>query len=460
MVTFIPAKDDWADAFRKIGSGVTQGYMNRSDENAVRKAIADLGPNASARDILSTLTNVKTYGNEAKQEALKNYLGVENFEELKRKAQAQEEISREKNRVAAMGKKTEADVESLKASLIADGMPDYEADLYVQSPPGVQQRIQAAHIEAKARGLRQPISQNQSEQAAPGTPGGTPTKGPMAEVAQNKEIPLPVEEALAPVDEAIEKTVEAVEEPPVKQKDEWPEIPPPPRTTPAEQEKWRDKNQAFNNKLLKEAKEKGNSHTNALIRYNRLSSLNNSKKLPEGMGRLVINPETGEPYAVASLLGLVNKETQDFVKTMNDFMIDAKNYFGSRVTNFDVQAFKSRLPTLLNTPDGRRLIIEQMKLMEELQIVHDTELEKGLKHYGRNASYSDIQNVVDERTTKKETEIINKINNLDQAANYLDLMASDPKFKDTTLMQSPQGKFKAVPNSKVSDAKSKGYISW
>jgi len=39
-------------------------------------------------------------------------------------------------------------------------------------------------------------------------------------------------------------------------------------------------------------------------------------------------------------------------------------------------------------------------------------------------------------------------------------MANDPRFKDTTLMQSPNGKFKAIPNSKINEAKSRGYISW
>lgn len=99
MVQFIPAKDDWATAFRQVGKGVQQGYMHRTDENSVRKAIADLGPNASSRDILNALTNTKTYGNEAKQQALSNYIGVENFEEMKRKAKAQEEISSAKNAI-------------------------------------------------------------------------------------------------------------------------------------------------------------------------------------------------------------------------------------------------------------------------------------------------------------------------------------------------------------------------
>src|ERR1700742_2360418 len=100
MVTFIPAKDDWANAFRELGSGVVQGYQNRSDELAIQNALKGLGPNAHARDILNAITNTKTHSPAAKQQALSNYLGVEQFEELKRKTQAQEGIASAKNSIA------------------------------------------------------------------------------------------------------------------------------------------------------------------------------------------------------------------------------------------------------------------------------------------------------------------------------------------------------------------------
>lgn len=93
---YIPGRNDWAEAFRGLGAGAAEGYINRSDENAVRNAIAGLGSNASARDILDTLTNTKTYRNDAKHRALQNYLGVEQFEELKRKAKAAEGFDKAK----------------------------------------------------------------------------------------------------------------------------------------------------------------------------------------------------------------------------------------------------------------------------------------------------------------------------------------------------------------------------
>lgn len=97
MVTILPREENgWNEGFRNLGQGFSQAYMNQSDESAVRKAISDLGPNASARDLLNALTNAKTYSNEAKQRALSNYLGVEQMESLKEKAKAQKEFERER----------------------------------------------------------------------------------------------------------------------------------------------------------------------------------------------------------------------------------------------------------------------------------------------------------------------------------------------------------------------------
>jgi hypothetical protein len=469
MVTFIPARNEWADIFGKIGKGASEGYMQRSDENAVRKAIMDLGPNPSAKEMLSALTNTKTYNPQAKRQALSDFLGVEKFEELRRHAQAKEKMETEKNRIAALGKQAQGDQEVRKQNYLDAGYPEYLANIMVDpaSTPGVKNHIADEHKELIGRGIRKPLIQQEQQQPA-SSANAAAAATPANESAPIAENPIQAQETTAaaaaaePIAQAPETAVEAppLTPPPSEKKEEWPEIPAPPETTAKEREDWRTKNQTFNNKLLKEVKAKSDAHRNTMIRYDRLTSLNNSNKLPEGMGRLVINPGTGDLYGIAALKGDTSKETQDFVKTLADFLIDAKSYFGGRVTNFDVQAFKTRLPSLLNTSDGRRLIIEQMRLMEQLQTVHDTELGRALKHYGRNASYSDILNVVEDKTKDKEEAVISKIQNLDQASNYLDQMHKDPKFKDHLLMQSPQGKFKAVPNNKVDGAEKKGYTRW
>ena len=94
MATVISANDTWADAARNFGQGAVEGYHHRSDEKALQNAVAKLKPNASAREILDAITQTKTHSAESKQNVLKNYLGVSQFEELQRKHKAQEEINK------------------------------------------------------------------------------------------------------------------------------------------------------------------------------------------------------------------------------------------------------------------------------------------------------------------------------------------------------------------------------
>ena len=96
MVTILPKENDWSDFGRDIGSGLVQGYTKRSDENALQKAIADLGENPSAMEMWNAISKTKTYSNEPKQNLLKEFLGVSQVEEFKRKAQENERIHEEK----------------------------------------------------------------------------------------------------------------------------------------------------------------------------------------------------------------------------------------------------------------------------------------------------------------------------------------------------------------------------
>lgn len=451
MVTILPKENDWSDVGNSIGTGLAKGYTNRSDEMALQKSIGSLPPDASPRQILDAITNTRTYSPESKQRVFKNYIGAKEVEETVRKAKASEAIAQEKNRIAAAKKGTEAERELTKQSYLEAGYPEYEADLLVNPDvtAATKQSISKQHADLVARKIRQPLN----SQAA------NPAEQESIETQQKEQVPLEQDGVVGPENAAIEEAKIEANVP--EKEEEWPEIPPPPETTFAEKEKWRASNQKENNKLLKETHDKNNAHTKAVIRLNRASTLNDTHKVAEGLGRIAIDPKTGDPYPEASLLGAVNKETQAFVKTIADFLIDAKTYFGARVTNFDIGAFKARLPSLLNTEEGRRIIIQQMKLMEDLELVHGKEMDEALKHYGRNASYSDIQKVVDERTSKKEQVIIDKMNNVDKASELMEVMLINPKYKDTTLYQNPEtGKFKAVRPGDKKEFEDKGWIKW
>lgn len=99
MVQILPEeRNQWAEAAGGFGKGLAEGYVNASDEAAVRQSIMSLGENPKPRDILNALTNTKTYRPEAKQQALKNYLGVAEYETLQQKVKNDQIVAAEQAR--------------------------------------------------------------------------------------------------------------------------------------------------------------------------------------------------------------------------------------------------------------------------------------------------------------------------------------------------------------------------
>lgn len=446
MVTILPEeKNTWGGIGEKFGAGLVQGYTNRADETAIQKAITALGPNASGREIIDALTKTRTYNPDSKPKFIKSILGAEKFDELKRHSKAQEDIAKDRNKISAMGKQSPEDRKASYENFIARNYTPDESEAMTSPyvPDGVKQQIARTVEDENARGIRKKPEMVQQpsgqvvEESVQVNPDGTPQ----------------VEE--------VKTEVPAIKKVPVTRETPWPEIPQPPEMKGAERVKWRQNNQKFNSTELKDTRQKLQAEQDALLHYNRLSQLNDTGKVQNGLSRVLLDPETGEPYRNVQKIGGVNKETQQYMKTLNDFISQAKNFFGARVTNFDLVSFKARLPSLLNTEEGRRAIIEQMRLMTELQTLHDRELSDGLKHYGDNASYIDIVKATDDRITSREAQIINKINHLDTATKYMDIMVSNPKYKGMEMMFNPEtNEFIAVRPGDVDAVKKKGYQSW
>jgi len=316
----------------------------------------------------------------------------------------------------------------------ARGMPRYEAEAYVDGTPIVKAQIEKAHQELVNRGLRD---------TGQGKPGEQPTSN---QPDMAGKVPIEGVEASATPEQA-----------PV---DQWPEFKAPEGMTKAEKVSWENKNQAANNKELKETqtKKKGYQTNDMLIK----SMQETSPYLPSGIGKmLLIDPATGDVRPTAQLANQINPETQLYVKNLKQFLKGAKDFFGARVTNFDVNAFMAQLPTLLNSEDGRRLILNQMGLVNEFESVYNNTLNDGLKKFSRTANYADILGATDKKVEGTQKELIGKINNVVTASRFMGDMAKNPeKFKDRTLMQDLDGKFKAVKNSEVQRAEENGWSKY
>lgn len=94
-------------------------------------------------------------------------------------------------------------------------------------------------------------------------------------------------------------------------------------------------------------------------RLHRVEQLNNSGKLRHPL-----------KYEIAKALGidwdaLKNADTQELEKLSVGFLNDAKNVFGGRLTNYDVETFLKGIPTLSQTKEGRERIIKNMRIVNK-----------------------------------------------------------------------------------------------
>jgi hypothetical protein len=62
---------------------------------------------------------------------------------------------------------------------------------------------------------------------------------------------------------------------------------------------------------------------------------------------------------------LQSANSQEFVKLTTDFLRNAKDVFGSRVTNYDAQAFLKTVPELSQSDEGKKRIIRNMRLLDK-----------------------------------------------------------------------------------------------
>lgn len=334
-----------------------------------------------------------------------------------------------------------------KGNLIKAGWPEYAADVYLDAPPGVKGTLEREHAALVERGLRKPLVQ---------VPAGVDTNPPGATEISDQSSPTGERPVFVNDAETAQEKRDSKIENPIPE-DEWPVPEIPKNMTNAERVKWENNNEKDNNKLLKETEDKKKSFRSNDVLIKSMTQVNDGKYLPDGLSKLlIIDPETGDIRPTAQLLKVQNPQTELYVKNLKQWLKGAKDFFGARVTNFDVSSFMAQLPSLLNSEQGRRLILKQMQYVNDLESIHNNTLNEGLKKYGRTANYSQISGIVDKKVEDKEQDLLGKINNLVLASRDIELMAQNSdKFRNHVLIQKPDGSFRAVPKEKVEDLKKK-----
>lgn len=142
-------------------------------------------------------------------------------------------------------------------------------------------------------------------------------------------------------------------------------------------------------------------------RFERLSELSSPEHEMKFPSRTMAALFTKEGELNPLMQSQLSEDAQEYSKLLADELGGVKGMVGSRVTNYDIQAYMKRLPSLINSPEGRRRVLRDLKLMNQLNKEYYTGLLDSVQEQGGvgNRSLSSITRDFKKRFAKRETEL-------------------------------------------------------
>lgn len=147
--------------------------------------------------------------------------------------------------------------------------------------------------------------------------------------------------------------------------------------------------------------EKAQSARRELRDLDRMQELNESGKLE--------TPDLVEFLQRSGLdiPALLNPDSQEFQKIAAGFLRDAKTYFGARITNFDLEQFLKTIPSLSQTPEGRKRVIAGLKQLKNGDLAYNDTLKEVMKENEGVPPY-DLLEQIDDRIEAKLDKLADK----------------------------------------------------
>lgn len=98
-----------------------------------------------------------------------------------------------------------------------------------------------------------------------------------------------------------------------------------------------------------------------------------------------------------NLHSLENADSQEFNKISKEFLKEAKEIFGNRLTNVDIENFLKMIPDLSQSDDGKKRVIANMKAYNEGKKIIKRSMLDIIKENGGKRPF-DLESQVDERS--------------------------------------------------------------
>jgi len=120
----------------------------------------------------------------------------------------------------------------------------------------------------------------------------------------------------------------------------------------------------FNKETLKKVTDEAMSAKSNLKDLSRMEELEKEGKL-DTPGYMQFLERSG-----LDIPALMNEGSEEFNKIVNNFLRDAKVYYGGRVTNQEMEQFLKTIPSLSQSPEGRKRVIANLKHLNNAKLAY------------------------------------------------------------------------------------------
>ena len=135
-------------------------------------------------------------------------------------------------------------------------------------------------------------------------------------------------------------------------------------------------------------------NTNPVLQ--RMENLLKKGNLPNPVFNNLAN-RFGRPFGL-NVLALQGADAQEFEKLTNEFLKNAKDIFGSRLTNYDVETFLKGIPTLSQTDEGKQRVINNLRNVNEGALIKERALREIISENGGRRP-ANLDQLVEERAS-------------------------------------------------------------
>jgi len=163
-----------------------------------------------------------------------------------------------------------------------------------------------------------------------------------------------------------------------------------PQVTPAQQLQKEKLTVAEQNRVSKETKpffdevlKEGNVASKSNKRLSRIEEINEKGYLGIPVLNSIAKTISNGVFGIGlDLSGLMTADAQELDKLSTDFIKDAKDFFGTRLTDADLKAFIRTIPTLSQSQEGRRRVISNLRSFNDAAILKEDAMKKIVKANG------------------------------------------------------------------------------